>query len=1287
VPLPERTGRPRQVAATFLDVTAARAEREQTLRLASIVENTNDAVTGCDLDGRVQVWNPAAERLYGYRAEEMLGQPLDRVMIPEEAAGFRERLRRIAAGERLTNRESLRRRKDGSTVRVSVSSARLRNATGRIVGAAGIARDLTEQKRDEARLLRLAAIIESADDAILAIDRDLNVDVWNPAAERLFGCTAAEMLGQSINLLLPDQQERLPVLAERVFGGEHIRHHEASYSRRDGTRVAIALSMNALCDAAGAISGVALVARDITERRQAEAALRESEARYRALFENARDVIYTLDMDFHFTSVNRAGEQLTGLSREQLLGQHISLFLPDEDLDSAVARRRRREAGEALGDSLHEVRLHDGRTVPLEISTDLIFDGGRPIGVQGIARDVTERRRVEVEQRQRAERLLTLHELTLQVAAGTDTGNLLERILGAATQLTGAPAATLYIWDAAAELLQPVLSRNVPERDTTPPLRLGQGLGGAIWQRGTAVIVNDYLRWQQAMGSGLSGGLVAGLGVPLQAGGQRLGVLLVRRYEPGPEFTDEDARLLTLLAGLVAQLLVRDWQDAALREKAERLLTLHELALEVAAGADSGDLLARIVDAATRLCNAPAATLCVWDAPAGVLRPALHHNVPLEDRATAVRPGQGTVGRAWERGAAVIVNDYPNWEHAFAPGLAGGMQAALAAPLQAGGRQLGVLLLRRYESGIPFTDEDAQLLELLSALAAQLMVRDQHDAALRDSERRFRAVFESVGLGVARCDLGGGILESNGALQTMLGYDAEELAQRSFRDLTFADDLSTPLEVLGRVLAGEPDRYQMEKRYVRKDRRSFWAHVTVSLVRDVENVPQFTICTLEDISARKETEAALKHQALHDGLTGLPNRNLLRDRLQQTILQAERRRQTLALLFLDLDRFKDVNDTFGHQSGDRLLQQAGPRLLSALRASDTVARLGGDEFAVLLPDTDEEGARAAAQALVAALEQSFDLGEHCVSVGASIGIALYPEHGQNDDELMRHADVAMYQAKQLGSGVALYAAERDGHDPVRLTLLGELRQAFERHELRLHYQPVVRLTDGWPAHVEALVRWQHPARGLVSPNEFIPLAEQTGLIAPLTHWTLHEALAQVRVWQQRDLYLGVAVNLSARMLHEPHLAETVASLLREHDVPARRLKLELTESAIMVDPAGALVVLGELHQMGVRLSIDDFGTGYSSLAYLKHLPVDEIKIDRSFVQDMALSGKDLAIVRSTVELARNLGLQVVAEGIEDGETWERLVALGCDLAQGYHISRPLPADALEVWLAERGFDR
>jgi diguanylate cyclase (GGDEF)-like protein len=433
---------------------------------------------------------------------------------------------------------------------------------------------------------------------------------------------------------------------------------------------------------------------------------------------------------------------------------------------------------------------------------------------------------------------------------------------------------------------------------------------------------------------------------------------------------------------------------------------------------------------------------------------------------------------------------------------------------------------------------------------------------------------------------------------------------------------------------------------------------------------------------------AKEHQALHDALTGLPNRELFRDRIDQAIRATRRSGEAAVVMIMDLDHFKEINDTLGHHHGDLLLQEVSRRLQAALRDSDTVARLGGDEFGVLLPRAaGSQDATAVAGQLLVALREPFVLEGMRLEIDASIGIALHPVHGEDVEMLNQRADIAMYSAKQGGRGYMIFEPELDRHSPRRLALAGGLRSAINQDQITLYYQPKADLRTGQIVGVEALARWDHPEFGIVGPSEFVPIAEQTGLITPLTSHVLDVALRQIREWSDNGLELSIAVNLSARSFLDTQLAVEIPRLLARWDVRAEQLELEITESMLMTDPARAEATLARLSQIGLTLSVDDFGTGYSSLANLKRLPVDVIKIDKSFVMEMAVDASDAAIVRSTIDLAHNLGLRVVAEGVESEDAWRHLEALGCDYAQGYFLSRPLPADAATRLIRERGTAR
>jgi diguanylate cyclase (GGDEF)-like protein len=430
-------------------------------------------------------------------------------------------------------------------------------------------------------------------------------------------------------------------------------------------------------------------------------------------------------------------------------------------------------------------------------------------------------------------------------------------------------------------------------------------------------------------------------------------------------------------------------------------------------------------------------------------------------------------------------------------------------------------------------------------------------------------------------------------------------------------------------------------------------------------------------------QAELEHHALHDTLTSLPNRALLMDRIEHNIKISNRAKQTFCLLMIDLDRFKEINDTLGHNIGDHLLVDVGKRIQNAVRETDTVARLGGDEFAVLLPNTDRGHAETIARGIVDELQNSFAINGLQLYVAASIGVTFYPDHGTEAQDLLQHADVAMYVAKRNQNGIVVYDEDKDTHSVEHFSMISDLRDALAEDALSLHFQPMFNMKTMDVISVEALLRWEHKEYGFVSPDRIVELAEQTGLIKPITYWVVENALRQVQNWRQKGIELGVSVNLSVVNLRDESLSDDMIAVVEKFKLPRDCLTLEITESAMMANPMRAIEILKKLDQVGIRLSVDDFGTGYSSLAYLKQLPVDELKVDKSFIINLDKDESDAAIVRSTVDLAHNLDLKVVAEGVESETVWNMLWGLGCDHAQGFFMSKPLPANELQDWLLAR----
>ena len=424
----------------------------------------------------------------------------------------------------------------------------------------------------------------------------------------------------------------------------------------------------------------------------------------------------------------------------------------------------------------------------------------------------------------------------------------------------------------------------------------------------------------------------------------------------------------------------------------------------------------------------------------------------------------------------------------------------------------------------------------------------------------------------------------------------------------------------------------------------------------------------------------LKHLALHDNLTGLPNRALLTERLEQTLLQVERTKASFSLFMMDLDRFKEVNDTLGHHFGDELLKMVSSRILKCMRKKDSIARLGGDEFAVLLPQTDFEGTEHCAKRIINSMDEPFSINNISTESKMSIGIAIYPDHGTTADALMQYADVAMYQAKRSQSGYAFYDPSQNIHTIRRLQLMNDLRDAVEKNKIKVYYQPLIENTKQEVTCAEALARWQHDELGSISPDEFIPMAEQMGLIRSLTFQVLKQSLHDLTAWKAKGFDIGININLSTYCLQDMLLPEKIEKILKNYSIVSDKIEFEITESALMHDLSRARKIIDAISDLGVKLAIDDFGTGFSSLSYLRNLPVDTLKIDKSFILDMSKNNSDKAIVKTIIELGHNLNCLVVAEGVEDQQTLDSLILLDVDILQGYFFSKPIPADEFYNWL-------
>ena len=644
---------------------------------------------------------------------------------------------------------------------------------------------------------------------------------------------------------------------------------------------------------------------------------------------------------------------------------------------------------------------------------------------------------------------------------------------------------------------------------------------------------------------------------------------------------------------------------------------------------------------------------------------------------TPCGPGVGLAGRVLQTREPLWVPDLRG-DSRVSPDVTGqtGWNSALLGPVLLKGRVIGVIEF--IAERIP--EPDQQLLDALHALGAQIgnfCARAISLDRLRDSEERYANMVELAAIGISHVDVDGRFIHVNRQLCEMLGYTREELLTRSVLDVSHPDDRFHTDKERVQLQAGEIDSFKAEKRYLRKDGTPIWVHLTVAARRAADGRRLHDISIVEDITERREAQSRIQYLATHDEMTGLANRILFNELITRAIARERRRRGRFAVLFIDLDRFKIINDSLGHEAGDQLLKELASRFHAHVRSSDVLARFGGDEFVLLLNDiADRPAASVVARNLLWLTLKPVRVKDQQCRVTASIGIAMYPDDAQDVTTLMKYADMAMYRAKEEGKNNAQFYSPAIGAvSEQRLQIETGLRDALAHDALSLHYQPKVDIRTREIRGVEALLRWSHPELGVVSPAQFVAVAEECGLIVPLGHWALRTACTQMVSWMRQGLPpISMAVNLSPRQFSDPNLVESIRRVLDETGMAPTLLELEITESVMLTDIDSAVEKVTAIRDLGVRLAIDDFGTGYSSLAQLKRFPIDALKIDRSFIRGIPTDKDDMAIAEAILSLGKTLGVTIVAEGVETDAQQAFLNKHACHEMQGFHFSRPIPAE-------------
>ena len=1017
------------------------------------------------------------------------------------------------------------------------------------------------------------------------------------------------------------------------------------------------------------------------ERERATTALRHGAESLASLFEASGDGLMIHD-NGQILVANQAYAAMAGYAVEEVIGRNaFELLAPEWRTPSEVRSR----TGDSSPYEAVVVR-GDGTTVPVELAGRPIRYQGRPARLVNM-RDISARKAAEAALRDEERRFRELYaasdrqarELALldrvhtALARELDPAAVFRAIVEAIASIFGHTRVSLYLREGDELVRQQVAGQ--PSRLVR--LSVASGIMGRVARTGRPVLLEDVSSDPDFIG--VVEGIVSEVCVPLLDEGVVVGVLNLESTD-GVRLGGADLWLMTALSEQVGIAIGRARLYAEARRQARDLALLDRVRTALAREVDPVAIHRTVVEATAATFGYARVVLCQVVGDELVLEHMVGYDHVLDRMIRRMPVARGVMGRVARTGEPALVVDVaadPDYVD-----VGDGTTSEICVPIPDAGRVVGVLNIET-TGDVRLGEADLQLMIALGEHVGLATGRARLYTEARTNAENLATAQQIAHVGSWEYDIAANVLHWSDEVFRIGGFAPQAFVPTPERMMAAVhpDDRELVCSALAASIERE-ERYDLDHRIVRPDGVVRVVHQQAEIIRDAANRPLKRVGIVQDVTERRMLEAELQHRAFHDSLTGLPNRALFLDRLGRVLARAGRSGRSCAVLFFDLDKFKEVNDTLGHDAGDRLLVAVAERLRVGLRGVDTLARLGGDEFAALLDEVAEAGEAAeVAGRLAQLLGEPLLVDGQVYRVAASIGIVLStPEHARPDD-LLRDADIAMYRAKaDGGAGYALFDPTMQAQLLARLALERDLEGALERGEFCLHFQPIVDLDTGRMAEVEALVRWQHPERGLVPPDTFIPVAEEMGVILPLGRWVLGQACQQARRWHDRGHALVVSVNLSAREFQQRDLVASIAAILGDADLAPEYLRLEITERLAMRDAPATAATLAALRRLGVQVAIDDFGTGYSSLAYLKRFPVDVLKIDRVFVAGLDTNAEDVAIVRAMVSLARTLGLAVTAEGVETAAQAAQLRALGATHAQGYFFSRPLDPAAIVALL-------
>ncbi len=1324
------------------DITERKATEESRRFLADVVESCEEAIITNAPSGEILTWNHGAEVIYGYTAGEAVGKPFSMIIAPERRARADLVIRQLLAGGPLLQDDGLALRKDGNKVHVTVTTWPIRNSAGEVTAICTIVRDVSVRHEAEKNRALLASVVESSSDAIHAVNLDGTVVGWNRGAEALFGYANEEIIGKNIAVLAPDGRgQEVPSFMAVIAQGGLIGPFDTFLRSKDGRDIDLSLSISPIRNSDGEIVGASAIARDISQRKRAEAALRESLDSLKEAHVIGALGSYVLDIGTGVWTSSDVLDEIFGIDKEykRTVAGWTALIHPDDRAmmaayfaDEVVGKVQ------AFNKEYRIIRQTDQVERWVHGIGRLELDAqGRPVKMRGIIKDITERKLPEMQLRDSEERYRVTFEQAPVGIVHTSFGGKIERCNARFAEIIGYPEGEVP--GMTFEQLSP--PEDMAEtRVALQPLSTGEAGsvswekryirkdGSLTWVKVTASIRRDSDRSEQNHIV-----IVEDINARKEAGellAQATEALLVseERYRAVYE-TSPDAVIISRMSDGVILDVNQSFLDSAGFERSEVIgRTTQELGIwvnlrdlkrfvdtllrdsrcrdmEVQSRRKNGEIfwmrlsasLIEIGGCQCRLTFAQDITASKAATDALRLSEQRYH--------TIFQISQDCISITQQRdGRIVDVNQeflrmfgYEREE------VIGRTTLELNIWTDPKDRQKLVEAMRKdtvirdlefflaRKNGQRFWVQlSGALIELNGIPCFLIVVRDISAAraaaeALRLSEERYRTVFENSPDAISIIRLSDTMLiDINQSFLDILGFEREEVIGKTSQELGIWADDRDRLAIVEIVRQNSSCR-ALEARFRKKNGEIAWGEISASLI-EIEGVA-YILSQTRDITAAKVAESTIRNLALYDPLTGLLNRRQLLEQLRQTLTVGARSGRLRALLLIDLDNFKTLKETLGYRIVDLLLKEVARRIAACAHEADTVYRLGGDQFVVTLDNLSKVAEEAAVQArvvgerILAAVSQPYTIeGRECLST-ICLGVTVFGDRQNSTDEIMKQADIALHQAKAAGDGVLrFFSPALQASVDARAALEEELRQGIKTQQFQLYYQPQVE--RGRVTGAEALIRWNHPRRGLVLPDEFIPLTEESRLILPLGDWIMEAACAQIAAWAGREqtARLVLSVNISALQFRQPEFVEHVLMALDRAGANPKNLRLELTESMLVENIEEIIAKMAELKFHGLRFSMDDFGTGYSSLAYLKRLPLDQLKIDRAFVRDILVDSSSGAIAQTIISLGRAMDLTVMAEGVETEEQRGFLAGLGCHNFQGFLFSHALPLEQFEAFL-------